>query len=299
MEKTSWTSKIWEKLKKKPFENKPVELRELNRLKEQATGSKTLGPPDKRFLYGKIIGAALALLIATGITEKSLTRYNRLMVEKQEKTQTELLTRFASLKKEREETLRKAGVKNVDLWQELMARNQYWAKVLNLPEFSPEDYAILEKWLGDNHHALSTLLPLFKHAKRIPPSEKPGENAKELKLERELFKQKFENLQEDELAAKPFDAMLLTDDFNNAEKPFEFLIENNHKPEIRRLLEKLREYSSFERGPFDPDYEGIDRKVLEKIYLGSGLNLKFKVDQQYIDHLNLELMEKKTEKLKK
>jgi hypothetical protein len=274
---------------------------ELERLKEKATGSKILGAPDKRFLYGKIAGVALAALLTAGITEKGLMQYNRLMVEREKATRVELLSDYARQKEARMVVLHKAGVKNAEFWQEMMARNQYWnEKFPSVPKFSPEDYVELEKWLGDNHYAISTLQPIFKHAKTF--LDNPTE--KDLARERELFKEKFDSHREDAHAENPWDWNLIDSSFSNAEDALKYLIKNNGNPKFRKLLGKMREYSMFGlSSPFDPDYDrDAEPKLFKKIYFGEqpGKKSKLQVDQQLIDQLQLELntYKSKAERLK-
>ncbi len=274
-------------------------LKKINETKEIATGWKVLGPPDKRFLYAKIVGVALALLLAAGITREGVTRYNRLMVERHEAEQAKVLSNFEQQKRAHEAVLRKAGVKDVEFWQEMMARSQYWKeKFPSIPEFSREDYVELEKWFGSDYYAVNTLLPIFKHAQTF--SNNP--TREDLERERELFKQKFKEYRENKLAEKPSDYFLIAGSFSRAEKALEYLIKNNGNPKFRELLKKMAEYSRFDQSPFDADYtRDADPELFKKIYLGEKpVKPGFKVDQQLVDHLQTELriLKEKYEQLK-
>ncbi len=305
--KTPIWSKAWSKLKlkleerrlKKAEEVKQSKLEQLERLKESVTGSKVLGPPDKRFLYAKITGVALALLLAAGITREVVMRYNRLMVERYEAERAKVLSIFEEQMRTRMAALRKAGVKDAEFWAEMMARSQYWnEKFPSLPKFSLEDYVELEKWFGNDKYAVRTLLPVFKHAKTFLNNP----TREDLERERELLKQKFEEFRENEVAEKPFDYILIDRSLLKAEKALKYLIENNDNPKVRKLLEKLAEYSRFNQSPFDVDYTSdANPNLFKKIYLGEKpVKLEFKVDQQLVDNLKIELksLKEKHEQLK-
>jgi hypothetical protein len=221
---------------RKTAPEKPLSIAER---KSRAFGSPLVRGEDKR-LKGFKIGAATlsaAMLLGAAAGVNKLHEYRE--------TQRAVAAQNAE-KLQRSEIARKlinAGVKDSNVWVEAYKTNQALReKYPGLPEFTPDEYAELERIANASHMDKRNYGPAHINQLRqvLKGMHTSATTPEDYKAERESLGRA--------LSA----ATAYGDNWVNIPmvSTTTYLMENNHKPVVRRVMGKLRSYDMFGMGPF-------------------------------------------------
>ena len=215
--------------------------RKLAEMKEKATGSPTLGRQDFRLTGSKALGLALAAGLALGVGAKAIEFHHAQIEAKKAAVENVLKKENA----DRIAVLRKAGAPASMEWAEALKANKALADYFNgsIKPLTPDDLRLIRQMVsrGESHGPMAMHL-IMSALKVVNPYAKTPED---FEYERRNIRNAVNFIMTDWDWPLSSEASALTT----------YIEENNHKPEFRKLLLKLRSYSQMQIYPFDPTPE--------------------------------------------